>query len=145
MTIIVAVDFSSVTGKMLEVVRNFPGRGAHKVFVIHVAEPDPDFVGWDAGPDVVRDQMASQFQRQRRDVEAMAGQLRAAGIDAAGLVVQGPTVATILDEVRRRGASLVVVGAHGHGAAYDLVVGSTSSGVIRKATVPVLVVPHRES
>jgi nucleotide-binding universal stress UspA family protein len=34
-----------------------------------------------------------------------------------------------------------VVGSHGHGAAYDLLVGSISAGIIRKAEVPVVVVP----
>lgn len=144
-TLIMAVDLSDVSRRMLDYVRRLPVDPTRKVFVIHIAEPDPDFVGWEAGPEVVRGQMAEQFQRQRREVEALAGELRAADIDAAGLVVQGPTVATILDEVERRNADLVIVGSHGHGAAYDLVVGSVSAGVIRKANVPVLVIPHHGS
>jgi nucleotide-binding universal stress UspA family protein len=76
-------------------------------------------------------------------VETLAATLREEGLDAIGLVVQGPTVATILDEAVRIGAELLVVGGHGRGAAYDLVVGSVSAGVIRKATVPVLVVPEK--
>ena len=143
MTILVAVDFSAVSGKMLAAVREIPRGDGLKVFLVHVAEPDPEFVGWETGPDVVRDQVAAEFQRERRDVEAMAAELRADGIDATALVVQGPTVATILDEVERRGAELLIVGSHGHGAAYDLTVGSVSAGVIRKTSVPVLVVPDR--
>ena len=143
MTIVVAVDFSDVSRRMLELVCGFPDTPKRKVYIVHVAPPDPEFVGWEAGPEVVREQLASQFQREHREVEVMAQGLRDEGIDATGLMVQGPTVATILDEIDRRGADMVVVGSHGHGAAYDLVVGSVSSGVIRKATVPVLVVPHR--
>jgi len=142
-TLVVAVDLSDVSRKILDAVRALPGQPDRRVFVIHVAEPDPDFVGWEAGPGVVREQMAEQFQRQRREVESFAAELRAAGVEAAGLVVQGPTVATILDEAERRGADLLVVGSHGHGTAYDLVVGSVSAGVIRKATIPVLVIPDR--
>jgi nucleotide-binding universal stress UspA family protein len=143
MTILLAVDFSDVSRKMLAAVHIIPRGDELKVFVVHVAEPDPAFVGWEAGPGVVRDQIAAQFQRERNEVEAMAEGLRTDGIDAVGLVVQGPTVATILDEVKRRGADLVVVGSHGHGAAYDLTVGSVSARVIRKSSVPVLVVPNR--
>jgi nucleotide-binding universal stress UspA family protein len=143
MNILIAVDFSDVSRKMLATVTGMPRHPDAKVFVVHVAEPEPEFVGWDAGPEVVRDQIAAEFHRERHAVEEMAGELRKNGIDAAGLVVQGPTVATILDEVRRREAGLVVVGSHGHGAAYDLTVGSISTGVIRHSPVPVLVVPNR--
>ncbi|MBD3868560.1 MAG: universal stress protein [Acidobacteria bacterium] len=143
MNILIAVDFSEVSRKALDVVRTLPRAENAKVFVIHVAEPDPEFVGWDTGPEVVREQVAAEFHRERQQVEAMADDLRKSGIEAAGLVVQGPTVATILDEVQRRDAGLLVVGSHGHGAAYDLTVGSISTGVIRKSVVPVLVVPNR--
>ena len=47
----------------------------------------------------------------------------------------------ILKETRKLGGNLVVVGSHGHGAAYDLLVGSISAEVIRKSPIPVLVVP----
>jgi nucleotide-binding universal stress UspA family protein len=143
MTILVAVDFSDVSGKMLDAVLRILRADQLQVFVVHVAEPDPEFVGWEAGPGVVRDQVAAEFHRERQDVESMAERLRREGVDATGLVVQGPTVATILDEIQRRGAELLVVGSHGHGAAYDLAVGSISSGVIRKSPVPVLVIPDR--
>jgi len=144
MIVLLAVDLSDVSAKMLRAVAAVPRRDDLKVYVVHVAEPDPEFAGWDAGPGVVRKQVAAEFQRERHEVEAMAAGLRESGIDAVGLVVQGPTVETVLDEVARRGADLLVVGSHGHGAAYDLAVGSVSSGIIRKAAIPVLVVPDRQ-
>jgi nucleotide-binding universal stress UspA family protein len=49
----------------------------------------------------------------------------------------------ILAQADQLQADLIVVGSHGHGATYDLLVGSISSGVIRKSKVPVLVVPAR--
>jgi len=51
----------------------------------------------------------------------------------------GDPVTEIL--ARARGASFVVMGSHGHGAMYDLLVGSTAQGVLRKAPCPVLIVP----
>lgn len=141
MKVLVAVDLSEVSAKMLEAVRRIPTRDGLSVVVLHVAEPDPDFVGWEAGPGVVRDQVARQFRDEKHAVEAMAAKLRDDGIDARGLVVQGATVAAVLDEAERLGAELLVVGSHGHGAAYDLAVGSISAGIIRKAKTPVLVVP----
>jgi nucleotide-binding universal stress UspA family protein len=33
------------------------------------------------------------------------------------------------------------MGSHGHGAFYDLLVGSTTQGVLKRATCPVVIVP----
>ena len=91
----------------------------------------------------MRKQVATEFRREHRDVEALAGELRDAGRDVTALCVQGPTIDTILAQADQLQADLIVVGSHGHGATYDLLVGSVSSGVIRKSKVPVLVVPAR--
>jgi len=37
--------------------------------------------------------------------------------------------------------NLLVVGSHGHGAVYDLLVGSICNGLLKRAAIPVLVVP----
>jgi nucleotide-binding universal stress UspA family protein len=143
MTVLLAVDFSPVTDRTIAAVRRSGAGAGTRVVVLHVSEPDPDFVGWEAGPDVVRDQVATSLRREKHQVEEIAAALRAEGLDAIGLAVQGPIVATILAEAARVGADLIAIGSHGHGAAYDLTVGSISAGVIRAATVPVLVAPHR--
>lgn len=142
MSLLVAVDFSAVTERQVAAVERLaaPGREIH---VLHVAEPDPDFVGFEGGPGTVRDQIAAEFRQEHRQVQALANHLREAGFDATGLLVQGPTVATILEQAERLAAHAIVVGSHGRGAIFDLVVGSVSAGVIRKAHVPVLVVPSR--
>ncbi|MEW5940915.1 MAG: universal stress protein [Chloroflexota bacterium] len=71
--------------------------------------------------------------------------MRKAGLDATALVVQGATVETILNEASKLEADMIVVGSHGHGALYQLLVGSVCEGVLRKAACPVLVVPTREN
>jgi nucleotide-binding universal stress UspA family protein len=58
-------------------------------------------------------------------------------------MIQGPTIQTILEQAEKREAEVIVVGSHGRGKLFDVVVGSVSAGVIRKAKVPVLVVPTR--
>jgi nucleotide-binding universal stress UspA family protein len=58
--------------------------------------------------------------------------------------VSGPTVQTILEQAEKLDADVIVMGSHGRGKLFDLVVGSVSAGVIRKSPVPVLVVPARK-
>jgi nucleotide-binding universal stress UspA family protein len=54
-------------------------------------------------------------------------------------------VESTLKEADLLEAGLIVVGTHGHGAVYDVLIGSYSAGIIRKSKLPVLVVPVRDS
>jgi len=143
MNMLVALDFSEVSERQLELVGRLCGDGSASVYLLHVAEPNPDFVGYEAGPEVVRTQVAEAYHREHRKLQEMAAGLRERGIDATALLVQGSIVESVLAQAKALNVNLIVVGSHGHGATYDLLVGSVSNGVIRKAEVPVLVVPSR--
>ncbi len=114
-----------------------------EIFLLHVAEPDPSFIGYEAGPEEVRNQVAKEFHLEHQQLQASADRLRQAGHQVNALLVQGPTVQTILEQAEYLGAEVIVVGSHGRGKLFDLVVGSVSAGVIRKSKVPVLVVPSK--
>lgn len=47
----------------------------------------------------------------------------------------------ILDQANELNADLIVMGTHGHGAMYNLLVGSVTKGVLKHSTWPVLLVP----
>lgn len=142
MSLLVALDFSAVADDQLNIVSRLasPNR---EVYLLHVAEPDPSFVGYEAGPDEVRHDVAAEFKREHEQLHTMADRLRAQGHEVTALMIQGPTIQTILEQAEKLGAEVIVVGSHGRGKLFDLVVGSVSAGVIRKSSVPVLVVPTR--
>lgn len=143
MNIVVAVDFSEVTQRVIEVaMAQAKDRDAH-LWLLHAVEPEPAFVGFDPGPAVVRDQVAHEFREERRSLERLAEQVRTAGIAVTPRIVQAPTVAAILDQAREKAADLIVMGTHGRGVAYQVLVGSVSEGVLRHATCPLLLVPAR--
>lgn len=143
MNILVAVDLSPASEKVVEAAGRVAKLTNATVYILHTAEPEPDFVGYDAGPEVVRTQVANELRREHRDVQALAEKLRDEGLDATALLIRGPTVETTLKEAENLKAELIVVGTHGHGAVYDVLIGSYSAGIIRKSTLPVLVVPIR--
>ncbi len=142
MSLLVALDFSSVSDDQIEIVQRLaaPNR---EIFLLHVAEPDPSFVGYEAGPEEVRSQVAKEFHEEHRQLQSIADRLREKGHQVNALLIQGPTVQTILEQAEYLGAEVIVVGSHGRGKLFDLVVGSVSAGVIRKSRVPVLVVPSK--
>lgn len=141
MQFLVALDFADVTDQLLEVARKSALASGATVYLIHVAEPNPAFVGYEAGPDVVRDQVAHEYREQHRMLQAHADTLRAAGVNATALLVQGPTATTILAEAERVQADCIVMGTHGRSSVMEVLVGSVSHAVLRNTTLPVLLVP----
>jgi nucleotide-binding universal stress UspA family protein len=67
--------------------------------------------------------------------------LEKTGLKVTPLLLQGPPGETIVAEAERLEADLIIIGSHGHGAFHKMLVGSTSGDVLRKARIPVMVIP----
>jgi len=143
MKLLVGVDLSSGTERIVESALAVAQGLAAKVWLLHVGEPEPDFVGLDVGPQYERDALSEKLHKEHREIQDIATRFRDAGLDATALLVQGPTSETILNEVSKLDADMLIVGSHGKGAVHKLLVGSVSEGVLRKAAIPVLVIPTR--
>ncbi|MGD9339987.1 MAG: universal stress protein [Chromatiales bacterium] len=141
MKLLVAVDFSDPTGLILRVASRLGKSLDASVWVVHAAEPEPDFVGYDAGPEVVRGQVAKELREEHRRLQECADQLREAGVDARAVLVRGPTVEALLAMAEKQGADLIIVGSHGRGVIAGMLLGSVSQGLIRARRWPVTVVP----
>jgi len=145
MNILVAVDLSSASQKILQYVETLALDLSAKVWLLHAEKPDLGFVGFGPGrPESVLDQVADKFEKKRKELQDEADKLQDFGIDAKTLVVQGAAVEVILDEASKLKADLIVVGSHGHGAVYHLLVGSVSEGVLHRSACPVLIVPTHD-
>lgn len=75
-----------------------------------------------------------------RELEGLADAHRTRGIAAQGEVVVGPVLASVLAAAERTRADLLVMGATGAGRFRELVLGTTTERVVRKATRNVLAV-----
>ncbi|MGH8070158.1 MAG: universal stress protein [Candidatus Entotheonellia bacterium] len=85
------------------------------------------------------------------EVEAMAylrsltQKLQSEGLAVQSRTLGGPPVEHLLDLASQTPHSLVVLTTHGRSALARWFVGSVAEGVVRAATVPVLVIPHQHS
>lgn len=61
--------------------------------------------------------------------------------DTKVVLHSGVAVPTILRIAKFARPDYIVIGSHGHTAAYEMLVGSVAHGVIRKAPCPVVMVP----
>lgn len=139
--VLAAIDFSphgdTVIARAAELARAL---GAD-LTLLHVAAPDPEFVGFEVGPQTVRDSRAHTLELERRELHRVAEELRDAGLPTRAFLFAGSTAEKICEEAAQRNADLIVVGTHGRSALANAFVGSVSRGVIRDAPCPVVVVP----
>ncbi|GAB4537824.1 MAG: universal stress protein [Pleurocapsa sp.] len=141
--ILAAIDFSDITSAVVDKAAEIAKCFTSKLWLIHIAAPDPDFVGYGTGPPSKRDWRAKTLREEHRYIQEKALELEQSGIDVTPLLIQGATVETILQEATKLNADMIVIGSHGHGALHKALVGSVSEGVIRKASCPVLIVPAK--
>jgi nucleotide-binding universal stress UspA family protein len=140
-TILVAIDFSEVTERLLEQAFRLAEAFGADLRIVHVVAPDPAFVGFEAGPSTVRQKRAKELRKEHRSLQYMGERARARGLEAKTLLLQGPTVETLLDQADKGRADLILAGCHGHGRLYKTLVGSVSEGILRNPPCPVLLVP----
>ena len=142
-TILVPVDFSDVSSKVVSTAKETARSFGAKLVLLHVSEPEPDFVGFEPGPIAVRTNVARDFRKEHQKVDELRAQTAEDGTEVLAFHIQGPIVDKVLDEADKHGADLIVVGSHGHGALFEFLVGSVTSGILRASKCPVLVVPAR--
>ncbi|MGA9574586.1 MAG: universal stress protein [Lysobacterales bacterium] len=145
MNIIVAVDLSPASAKVIEAAHGVAELTGVSIYVLHVIESEPDYIAFAASPELQRSKIATDFPIEHGALQTLVEKLQDDGLDAEGILLRGPAVDTTLSEADRLGAGLIVVGTHGHAAVYDVLVGSCSAGIIRKSKLPVLVVPVRNT
>lgn len=144
MKLVVGIDVDIDSAQLLQQARQLLQVEHSEVWLIHVVAPEPDFVGYDVGPQTVRDALAAEYQAEHTHLQSLAQSLRDEGLAATALMVQGPTAETLLAQAEKLGADMLIVGSHGHGAMYNLVVGSVTEDLIRRSNLPVHVVPVRK-
>lgn len=143
-TIIVAIDFSSVSAQLLLAAHQVAKKDS-KVYLIHVAAPEPDFVGYGVGPEYIRDDRANQLLEEHKILNEYKEKLLDQGVDAEALLVGGPTVETLLGEIDKLHADFLIIGRRGHSKLYNLVMGSVCKEILMKLDIPALIIPEESS
>ena len=140
-TILVGVDFSPVQEQTLSTATQLARAMDADLVLVHVASAEPDFVGYEPGPEVVRESVAQVLRGHHRQLQEIESRLRGGGIRVRALMIQGGVADKLLDEARKLKAGWIILGSHGHGALHHALLGSVSQAVIKHAPCPVVIVP----
>jgi len=142
--IVAALDFSNATPGILEQAGSLAQAYGASLYLLHVLEPQPTYAAYGFTPDefpAIHTFQEEARKRARMKLEEAAAKLPS-GVATTGIeLAEGSPLQALIDYVRQVSADLLIVGSHGHGLVASLLLGSVAEGVVRKALVPVLVVP----
>jgi nucleotide-binding universal stress UspA family protein len=139
-TILVAVDLSDVTMKVVKVAVYLAKPFQSKIILMHAIERLPHLSAASVDPAAV-----APLQEQGLNFTDALGRLREmislVGLDSITVEMEGPPVDVILAQAENSRVDLIVLGSHNHGLLHNLFTGSVVDGILQRAKCPVLVVP----
>ena len=145
--ILVAIDFEEKTNNLLQNAIELALCCNAKVWILHISEHDFDYIGT---PDSfqfaiqyvnLRDSKEKLLQEEHQMVQKYVDMLIEKGIPSEGLLAEGPTIKTILDEAHKLNIDLIMMGSHKHSYLYNAFAKDPSVSLIEKSDIPLFVVP----
>lgn len=143
-SLLVAVNFSDLAPEIISVSIEMALALKTKIFLVHVADPNPFFIGYEVEPPVLRAQREEELKRENSELKAMATQIERKGVEVKAELLHGSPINALLEKAEEIEAGMIVIGKEDHGFFYKTFMGSTSEGVVSKSNCPVLVIPHKE-
>jgi universal stress protein A len=138
-TILVAVDLSDVTMRVVKVAVHLAKPFQSKIILMHAVESLPQLSPVGADPvSVVPQEPLLDFTGELERLREMISLL---GLESTTMELQGPPVDVILAQAENSRIDLIVLGSHGRGVFSHLLTGSVVDGILQRAKCPVLIVP----
>jgi nucleotide-binding universal stress UspA family protein len=161
--ILVPIDFSDATPRVIDMARQIAKAFDAEIYLVHVKELSAAAVsgtlgyglagmpelapmsgvpvpGFEPMPEPTPESEDEKARLARWQKEIAQDSIKVTLHQPAGSVAE-----EILNQADAIKADLIVMGTHGHGAMYNLLVGSATKGVLKRATRPVLLVPALKS
>jgi nucleotide-binding universal stress UspA family protein len=160
--ILVPIDFSSATPRAIALARELAKALDAEIHLVHVKELNvaavqgtlgyglagmPELAPMSGVPVTVFDprQAMPEDEGQKSKLAQWQREIAQNGIKVSLHEPTGAVAEEILNQADVLNADLIVMGTHGHGAMYNLLVGCATKGVLKHSTRPVLLVPARRS
>ena len=138
------IDFSSVSEDVVSKAAELSKVYEAKCWLVHVARPDPEFIGYDVGPKYIRDARAEHLLDEHHKLDEYKSRLTSEGVNCEALLIQGEIMDTIHQEVDKLAIDLIVLGSHGRSMLYELMVGSVCENLLKNSKVPLYIVPAKK-
>jgi universal stress protein A len=139
--VVAAIDFSKVSDLVVAEAATLARRLGGKVVLVAVLV-EPVYAKKLAAPTKTVAKFTSAHGRAvRRRLAAIRDQLQSEFLPAEIVVRRGNAAVQILREAEEHEVAFIVIGSHGHTAFSELLLGSTTQAVLKRARQPVVVIP----
>jgi nucleotide-binding universal stress UspA family protein len=143
-TILTPVDFSNITSAVLREASSLARALNGRVVLLAVVQPPVVVSEYAVAMDNIAEITAAGEKNAALRLAKLEEELKTDFVSVESVEVVGAPVANILDQAEKYDADYIVMGSHGHTAFYDLLVGSTTHGVLMRAKCPVVIVPSAQ-
>jgi nucleotide-binding universal stress UspA family protein len=144
-TILVAIDSSDIADAVVSEAAALARGEPARLILLTVVQPPVITSEYAPYVENLAEIAAVGERSAKAHLDRLQQQLAAGGITAETVQLDGAPVPHILEQAKKVSADYIVMGSHGHTAFYDLLVGSTTHGVLLRTTCPVVIVPKRVS
>jgi nucleotide-binding universal stress UspA family protein len=140
-TILAPIDFSSASDAVVAQATALAKAVQGRLVLLSVVQPP--LITSDYGPlvDNIAEIIAAAERSATERLEKVRHQIVNEVVAVETELAGGPPVQAITEAAGRFSADFIVMGSHGHTALYDLVIGSTTHGVLKRAKCPVVIIP----
>lgn len=140
-TILAPLDFSQVSegvvAESITLARALNGR----VVLLAVVQPPVVTYEYVAVMENLAEITAAGERNAERRLLEIEAKFKAEGVPVESMQLVGGPIPLIIEQAKKVNADYIVMGSHGHTAFYDLLVGSTTHGVLTRASCPVVIIP----
>jgi nucleotide-binding universal stress UspA family protein len=140
-TVLAPIDFSDASRRVIDEAINLARSIGGRLVLLHIVPPTAAFPSEFDSTGARAVFLAHAEKHARDELAALQRSLRDEGVTAHVVHQVAQPGPGILEQAERLEADYVVMGSHGHGAFYDLIVGGTASRVLKLAKCPVVIVP----
>ena|SRR5687767_533355 len=139
-TILAPVDFSNISDAVVDEAATLARAVEGRVVLLAVIQPPVVMSEYAAMMDIAELTSAGE-KHAARQLARIQERLKGGSVAIESVRAVGSPIAHILEQAEKFKADYIVMGSHGHTAFYDLLVGSTTHGVLMRAKCPVVIVP----
>ena len=137
--ILLPTDFSHVSMKVVNCVKDLKDVGVREVVLLHVLDLNK-ILSPASGIDLPA--VIESYEKESMEkLKEIGKKLEESGFNVEIVeILEGDPVFKIIDVAEEKNVDMIVIGSHGKGLIKELLLGSVSEGVVRRSNKPVLVV-----
>lgn len=139
--ILAPVDFSGATTSVVAEAARLARAIEGRVVLLSIIQPPVITSEYAPLTENLGEITAAGERSAAKHLASLQESLQKDGVPTETVQLNGSPIQHIIEQAKKFEAAYIVMGSHGHTALYDLLVGSTTHGVLLRAACPVMIIP----